>query len=242
MMLPLKIVFVLLLVIVAPVLFYRLNKLLASVFLKERDVSPRWKQFMRMNLGLVVLVYVLVGAGIGNAVLGYLEGTGGDTQLISRDIIAAETKVPGDLISPAPLPASQSPPDHGGIDQSESGYTEPDPTEPKAALQVSRGKVSRGYQAAQPAVDGYIHMGNRLRFGVNWKQVPQGLKITRISRGSMKQAGIRMGDVITHLDLHPLNEEAVLLKRRNDVFYRKVEFVELTVRRSDSVLKYRLIR
>lgn len=63
-----------------------------------------------------------------------------------------------------------------------------------------------------------IILGDNDRFGSNWTIVATGVKITRLSNGPLKSAGIKVGDVLTEVAGEKVKGGDNLLKIRGEIF------------------------
>jgi hypothetical protein len=85
-----------------------------------------------------------------------------------------------------------------------------------------------------------IILGNYKIFGVNWIKVDKGLEITRINRGPFKNAGLRIGDIITSVDKTKIKAEGQLLSIRDEIIRLNKECAKITVIRKDKLLHFKI--
>lgn len=89
---------------------------------------------------------------------------------------------------------------------------------------------------------GYIAFGTQHRFGVNWSVTADGLTITRISSGPMRNGGIRVGDVLLRVNDKPVGNGDELTRLRNEVVDGQRESVSLIVRQGGEEHLFLLVR
>jgi hypothetical protein len=94
-----------------------------------------------------------------------------------------------------------------------------------------------------PTIAGEIVMGNSNRFGVNWRPLGEGVRITRLSPGSLKRAGLLVGDILVEVDGKKVVGEGMDLETaRDDVFYGKRTEVLIKVLRGEEILLFKMIK
>lgn len=82
---------------------------------------------------------------------------------------------------------------------------------------------------------------NRRKYGVNWKQIESGIIITKMSPGPFMRAGMKIGDVITHVDGEPVGAGQKLMALRNRVFSGEIKDVTLSVIRKGEEMTYLMV-
>ncbi len=87
-----------------------------------------------------------------------------------------------------------------------------------------------------------IVIGDSNRFGVNWSRVENGVRISRLSDGPLKRAGLEVGDVLSEVDGQPVSTGDSLMKARNEIFNREREEAIIKVYRDNGVFYYRLVK
>ncbi|MFC2146049.1 hypothetical protein ACFLRT_01665 [Acidobacteriota bacterium] len=94
-----------------------------------------------------------------------------------------------------------------------------------------------------PSIAGEIVLGNSNRFGVNWRPLGEGVQITRLSPGSLKRAGLLVGDILVEVDGKKIIGEGMDLETaRDDVFYGKRTEVLIKVLRGEETLLFKMIK
>jgi hypothetical protein len=94
-----------------------------------------------------------------------------------------------------------------------------------------------------PAIAGEIVLGNSNRFGVNWRPLGEGVQITRLSNGSLKRAGLLVGDILVEVDGKKVIGEGMDLEAaRDDVFHGKCSEVLVKVLRGEETLFFKMIK
>lgn len=94
-----------------------------------------------------------------------------------------------------------------------------------------------------PAIAGEIVLGDTNRFGVNWRSLGEGVKITRLSNGSLKKAGFLVGDILVEVDGKKVVGEGIDLETaRDDVFFGKRTEVLVKVLRGEETLLFKMIK
>lgn len=94
-----------------------------------------------------------------------------------------------------------------------------------------------------PTIAGEIVLGNSNRFGVNWRPHGEGVRITRLSPGSLKRAGLLVGDILVEVDgKGVIGEGTDLETARDDVFYGKRSEVLIKVLRGEETLLFKMIK
>lgn len=97
-------------------------------------------------------------------------------------------------------------------------------------------------KTAGPAVTADIILGNSDRFGSNWSPVAGGVKITRLSNGPLKSAGIKVGDILTEVAGEKVGTGDSLLKIRGEIFSGHREDALIKVIRNNQAIYFRLIK
>ncbi|MCP5104713.1 MAG: PDZ domain-containing protein [bacterium] len=87
-----------------------------------------------------------------------------------------------------------------------------------------------------------IIVGNSNRFGVNWSPVANGVRITRLSAGPLKKAGLQLGDVLAEVDGKRITTGNYLLTVRNEISRNKRTEAIVKVYRNDTVFNYKLVK
>jgi hypothetical protein len=94
-----------------------------------------------------------------------------------------------------------------------------------------------------PPIAGEIVLGKSNRFGVNWRPVGEGVQITRLSNGSMKRAGLLVGDILAEADgKKVVGPGRDLEAARDEVFHGKRTEVLIKVLRGEETLLFKLIK
>lgn len=95
-------------------------------------------------------------------------------------------------------------------------------------------------EITEPVID--IVLGGSNRFGVNWKNVADGVEISRMSDGPLKQAGMQIGDVLMEVDGRPITKGNLLLRIRNEIFTGSRAEALIKIERAGKTYIYRLIK
>ena len=83
----------------------------------------------------------------------------------------------------------------------------------------------------------------RNRFGVNWRPLGDGVQITRLSPGPIKDAGLRVGDIILEVDDIPVNGEGSGIElARDEVFMEKRSQAIIKVSRNNEILLFKMVK
>lgn len=90
-------------------------------------------------------------------------------------------------------------------------------------------------------VAGTIDLMGKSRYGVNWRNEGQSLLITRLSEGPLFNAGLKIGDKITHLNAQPVVTEAILLDFRNKLNNGILQEGIIQIDRSGETLFFKII-
>lgn len=94
-----------------------------------------------------------------------------------------------------------------------------------------------------PPIAGEIVLGNSNRFGVNWRPLGEGVQITVLSPGSLKRAGLLVGDILVEVDGKKVVGEGMDLETaRDDVFFGKRSEVLIKVLRGEETLFFKMIK
>jgi hypothetical protein len=94
-----------------------------------------------------------------------------------------------------------------------------------------------------PSIAGEIVLGNSNRFGVNWRSRGQGVQITRLSNGSLKKAGLRVGDILVEVEGKKVMGGGTDLETaRDDVFNGTRSEVLVKVQRGEEALFFKIIK
>jgi hypothetical protein len=94
-----------------------------------------------------------------------------------------------------------------------------------------------------PSIAGEIVLGNSNRFGVNWRLLGQGVQITRLSNGSLKKAGLRVGDILVEVEGQKvMGGGANLETARDDVFHGTRSEVLVKVQRGEEALFFKILK
>jgi hypothetical protein len=94
-----------------------------------------------------------------------------------------------------------------------------------------------------PTIAGEIVLGNSNRFGVNWRPLGEGVQITVLSPGSLKRAGLLVGDILVEVDGKKVVGEGMDLETaRDDVFHGKRSEVLIKVLRGEETLLFKMIK
>jgi len=236
---------VVVLAVVGPIIFFKFTEFITRVFLKDGGVWGKWRFILRLNLMVVITVYLLVAAGIGKVVITFIYGPFDDNRILAQQVVAADIDdrlnqdsniEPGTTLDSKPIP-----PNEQNNPQKESAA--PNSISIKTVGKTVKHDVSPvRIEDKRVQVDGYIHLGNQRRFGVNWKSVPGGLKIVRLSPGPMKRAGFKKGDVIVSLNGMPISGEKKLMALRNDIVRKNASPVTLSVTRGREEFKFLLLK
>ena len=91
-------------------------------------------------------------------------------------------------------------------------------------------------------IENEIIIGNSNRFGVNWSPVENGVQITRLSPGPLKDAGFQLGDVISEIDGSRITSGNLLLTIRNEIFNKKRGGALIKVYRNNELFYYKLVK
>ncbi len=243
MLIILKILLVIELAIIGPVLFYRFSRFIARVFLKEETSWKKWRFALRLNLGLVIGVYLFVMAGIGKNLISYIHSApGNNSPETSRgetvQIMANQQNktTPGNQppkINPQPTESKPMVPK----------TKEPKTVEPNTIPASKKTTTHRErLQVNEPASIANIRMGKNRKFGVNWASVENGLKVTRMGPGPMKSAGVKIGDIITRVNGKRITNSNLLLKTRDNILYHNHPAAFVIVLRGKEELSFRLLK
>ncbi|MCP5048992.1 MAG: hypothetical protein GY940_17615 [bacterium] len=93
----------------------------------------------------------------------------------------------------------------------------------------------------EPAIE--IILGNSNRFGANWSRVRnRGVRITRLSNGPLKRAGIEVGDILSEVDGRQIQSGNYLIRVRNEIFAGKRPGASIKAYRGDRVFLYELVK
>ncbi len=87
-----------------------------------------------------------------------------------------------------------------------------------------------------------IILGTSDRFGSNWTPVATGVRITRLSNGPLKTAGILVGDILTEVAGEKIGTGDTLLKMRGEIFSGRREEALIKVIRNKQTLFFRLLK
>lgn len=87
-----------------------------------------------------------------------------------------------------------------------------------------------------------IVIGESNWFGVNWSQVENGVRISRLSDGPLKRADLKVGDVLSEVDGQPISTGDSLMKARDEIFNGEREEAIIKVYRDNGVFYYRLVK
>jgi hypothetical protein len=87
-----------------------------------------------------------------------------------------------------------------------------------------------------------IILGNSNRFGVNWRVVKDGVQITRMSDGPLKNAGLKIGDVLNDVDDRKITSGNYLLRMRNEIFYGRRTEALIKVYREGKLYLYKMVK
>ena len=94
-----------------------------------------------------------------------------------------------------------------------------------------------------PTIAGEIVLGNSNRFGVNWRSLGQGVQITQLSNGSLKRAGLRVGDILVEVEGKRVMGGGTDLEiARDDVFHGKRSEVLVKVLRGEETLFFKMVK
>ena len=94
-----------------------------------------------------------------------------------------------------------------------------------------------------PAIAGEIVLENSNRFGVNWRPLGEGVQITRLSDGSLKRAGLLVGDILVEVAGKKVVGKGIDLETaRDDVFLGKRSEVLVKVLREGETLFFKIIK
>jgi cytoskeletal protein RodZ len=91
-------------------------------------------------------------------------------------------------------------------------------------------------------IENEIIIGNSNRFGVNWTPVENGVQITRLSNGPLKDAGFKVGDRFFEIDGNRVTTGNALLKIRDEIFRGVRDEAIVKVYRGDKLLYFKLIK
>jgi len=117
----------------------------------------------------------------------------------------------------------------------------------KKDLQAQETQENQESQQETPpitlTITGEIVLGNSNRFGVNWRPLGEGVQITRLSNGSLKRAGLHVGDILVEVDGKKVVGKGINLETaRNDVFHGKRSEVLIKVLRGEETLLFKMIK
>ncbi|MCP4213418.1 MAG: hypothetical protein GY765_02125 [bacterium] len=239
----LKVSFVLVLVLMFPVIFYRFCFFITRVFMKEATWE-RWRTVVRVNVWLIITVYIVSAVGIGKNYVLFIYSA---NQLTGVEKM--EANISSDPVLKAGLSGSgQLAAADGRTAKLFSADSLPQLAEPETNREaiyeapVTEAQVKEPVREAPPVdIDGEIKLGTKRRFGVNWITVESGLQITRLSKGPMKRAELRIGDVITLMNGRRVNNK-LLIKERDAIVSKKKKSALLTVARGGRQLFFRMQR
>ncbi len=89
----------------------------------------------------------------------------------------------------------------------------------------------------------YIVCGNSKMYGVNWKETKDGIQIMRITPGGVFfNGGIKKGDVLTEANGKKIINGTELNQERDKLYSRKIDFIDLKVKRDETILEFRLVK
>lgn len=91
-------------------------------------------------------------------------------------------------------------------------------------------------------IENEIVIGGSNRFGVNWTPVRNGVQITRLSNGPLKDAGLKLGDRFSEIDGKPVTTGNALLNIRDEIFRGIRDEAVVKVYRGDKLLYFKLVK
>lgn len=140
------------------------------------------------------------------------------------------------------------------IEQAKTGETTPEPTidNPSATTVVDESTDQAAATAEpeseapnpeppSPPVIGTIDLAGRSRFGVNWVGQENGLRITRLSDGPLMNAGLKVGDVITHVNNTAITSDALVMNFRDSLIQGAVSEGYITIHRENGSVLFKMI-
>lgn len=228
-MVQLKIFVVIIIAVLVPVVFFKTSKFLSKAFLEEESAWSRWRVVLRINMIILVIGY-MIGVVIFsrdlfrhiNEEYFYEKKTKPDSAVSLA--AAGEHRFPAVA---APAPELRHPDVHGDDrDYYQKGF-------------------QKDYQKSTPPqlpLAGVIMLDTGPRFSANWESGAMGLRIVRLGNGPMKDAGMRIGDIITHVNGVAASNAKNLLTVRDRVYAGSMNFAEILVLRENITLRFQLTR
>ncbi len=125
------------------------------------------------------------------------------------------------------------------VKTTETGISKPEDVEPPPA---AGDKEPESPEETATEIVNEIVIGESNWFGVNWSQVENGVRISRLSDGPLKRADLKVGDVLSEVDGQPISTGDSLMKARNEIFNGEREEAIIKVYRDNGVFYYRLVK
>lgn len=102
--------------------------------------------------------------------------------------------------------------------------------------------ISAASVSSAPASEtGVIDLAGENRFGVNWRKGKTGLVITRLGEGPLLNAGLTVGDTITHLNETAIESDSTLMNFKEQLFLGTAKEGTLTVLHNEQIKKYKML-
>lgn len=194
----------------------------------------------------VPLVLVIVAAAV-VFLPGLMDsGNGGPPVSIDQPVQQVTPKTGTDTEPPSQQQQTETPkpPDQQPDRQPDDQKTDDQPTDDQTPDDQAADDQNTGDQTpVKPAESvAEIVLGGSNRFGVNWTNVANGVEISRMSDGPLKQAGLQIKDVLVEVDGRPVTDGNLLLRIRNEIFTGKRSDALVKVNRAGKTVMYRLIK
>lgn len=195
---------------------------------------------LRWILVTVPLVLVMVAAAI-IFLPGLMDSENGGPPVNSDPPVQQQTPEPPE--KQQPKPPDQQPDQQPDDTPADTVPDDQVPDEQVTDDQVPDDQVTDDQAPVKPAESiAEIVLGGSNRFGVNWTNVGSGVKISRMSDGPLKQAGLEIGDVLVDVDGRSITNGNLLLRIRNEIFTGKRSDALIKVRRAGKTIMFRLIK
>jgi len=94
---------------------------------------------------------------------------------------------------------------------------------------------------AEAGFDGTVDLAGENRFGVNWVIDRTGLVITRLSEGPLQNAGLKIGDTITHLNNVAIQSDSALMAYKEQLLRGTATDGILLVVRDNQIKRYKIL-
>jgi hypothetical protein len=205
---------------------------LKNLFISMTSRVERKWLLVVVPLGIIAIV---------TALLVFLEGNNEPAaQVENRPPVTVDKK-------PNPVPEKQ-PEEKQQVQPSEKQpedkqpQVKPQDQPPDQPPEIQVVKKPQDHLPVPPAIAAYIELGNSNRFGVNWASVKLGVRITRLSDGPLKRAGIKLGDILAEVDDRQIMNGNWLIRIRNEIFSGRRDRALIKVVRDDAVYLFELVK